>query len=374
MELLNATGMEAGYTMGMEPSGRELLVVVVKGTFRIPRSGDTPELADEQRPLVMADTFTGEPGFSAPVYEADFPPYKPRCDVLLNGSAYAPQGRPARKVQVSMSVGPLTKTFNVVGPRHWETVLAGIGASPAEAFEVMPISYDGAFGGLDNFHADESKHTAYMANPIGRGYHKQLEKSLVDGTPMPSTEEVNWPVRKPGGNYSPMAFGPVGRGWEERLKYAGTYDDDWLANVFPFLPADFQPAYYQAAPANQQLPYLIGGEEVFLENLTPEGTAYFKLPILDVPVVFFRKRGGRLDTTGVIDSLVIEPDLGVFSMSWRAHLPLKRNIFEIPQVLVGRKSKAWWRAWELGMEYYPSLEHLIRQRKTEAMEEEEAEV
>ena len=67
MELLNATGMEAAYTMGMEPSGRELLVVVVKGTFRIPQNGEQPELADEQLPLVMADTFSGEPGFSAPM-------------------------------------------------------------------------------------------------------------------------------------------------------------------------------------------------------------------------------------------------------------------------------------------------------------------
>jgi len=31
MDLLNATKMQAGYTMGMKPDGRELLVVVVKG-------------------------------------------------------------------------------------------------------------------------------------------------------------------------------------------------------------------------------------------------------------------------------------------------------------------------------------------------------
>ena len=47
----------------------------------------------------MADTFTGEPGFSAPVYEVDFAPRKPRCDVLLVGSAYAPEGRPATRVR-----------------------------------------------------------------------------------------------------------------------------------------------------------------------------------------------------------------------------------------------------------------------------------
>ena len=37
MELLNATRMRAGYTLGLEPSGREFLVVVIKGTFRLPK-------------------------------------------------------------------------------------------------------------------------------------------------------------------------------------------------------------------------------------------------------------------------------------------------------------------------------------------------
>ena len=72
MELINATRTAAGYTMGTEPSGRESLVVVVKGTFRLPAPGEPVRLADEQAPLVLADTFTGQPGFSAPYYEVDY--------------------------------------------------------------------------------------------------------------------------------------------------------------------------------------------------------------------------------------------------------------------------------------------------------------
>ena len=78
MDLLNATKMQAGYTMGVEPSAREHLVVAVKGTFTIPKNGGEPALAEEQVPLVEADAFTGEPGFSAPLYEADYPLRKPR--------------------------------------------------------------------------------------------------------------------------------------------------------------------------------------------------------------------------------------------------------------------------------------------------------
>ena len=63
MELLNATKMIAGYTHGMRPDGRELLVVVIKGTFDLPRNGEAARLADEQLPLVEAESFIGEPGF-----------------------------------------------------------------------------------------------------------------------------------------------------------------------------------------------------------------------------------------------------------------------------------------------------------------------
>ncbi len=354
--------------MGMRPDGRELLVVAVKGTFTIPKQGEQVKLADEQRPLIEADTFTGEPGFSAPHYEGDYAPVKLHCDVLLNGSAYAPHGRPANKVQVGLKLGSLVKTFIVAGNRQWEAGFMISPGIPAE-FTVMPISYDIAFGGQDNFHEDKEKHSAYMVNPIGKGFHKLLNTDLVNGAPMPNTEEVDKPIQVPNGNYKPMAFGPVGRGWAERLQYAGTYDQDWIDNTFPFLPADFNELYYQSAPADQQIPYPQGGEEVVMVNLTPEGRTAFNLPTIDVPVVFFRKKGERYETKAVVDTIVIEPDEGVFTMTWRASLPLKKNIFEIPQVLAGKMSRAWWRARELGKTYYPSLAHLARANRSEEEEE-----
>jgi hypothetical protein len=369
MELINATRMVAGYTMGMEPSGRELLVVVVKGTFRIPKSGENVRLHEEQLPLVMADTFTGEPGFSAPVYEVDFAPRKLRCDILLLGRAYAPGGRPAQRVPVGLRIGNWKKTFMVVGNRHWETGLAGVRAMAPEPFTIQPFSYDVAFGGVDNHHEDASKHAAFMRNPIGRGFHKHLRGEWVDGSPLPNTEEINRPVDKPDGEYEPMAFGPLGRGWEQRIKYGGTYDQDWIDNTFPFLPADFNDAYYQAAPLDQQIAFPGGGEEVVLVNLTPEGRLSFKLPQIEVPVVFFRKKGERHETQAVLDTIVIEPDKSIFSLTWRASLPLKKNMFEIPQVLAGRMSRAWWRARELGKTYYPSLAHLPKANKSEVEEE-----
>jgi len=168
-----------------------------------------------------------------------------------------------------------------------------------------------------------------------------------------------------------MAFGSVGRGWSSRLKHAGTYDQNWIDNTFPFLPSDFNEAYYQATPDDQQIPYLKGGEEVVMVNLTPEGRIAFHLPIIEVPVVFFRKKGEQHETQAVIDTIVIEPDRRIFTLTWRACVPLKKNIFEIPQILAGKKSRAWWRARELGKTYYPSLAHLAKAKMSKAREDAE---
>jgi hypothetical protein len=331
----------------------------------IPLDGEEPKLAAEQVPLVEADSFTGEPGFSAPLYESDYAPHKPRCDVLLNGSAYAPGGKPAIRVRVSLQVGPISKSFDVVGNRVWKKWLCFIRPTKPEPFMVMPISYDNAFGGVDNTHQKEKKHRAYTRNPVGIGFHSNRKAQFVRDQPLPNTEEPGKRIKKPHGKYNPMSFGPIGRSWTPRPKYAGTYDDDWLENVFPFLPADFDDAYYQSAPMDQQIDYLRGGEVVVLSNLTPQGYTRFQIPKVSIPISFFLKNGETHDTHGVADTLVLEPDAGRFTITWRASLPLKKNMFEVVQVLAGEMSSAWRRARELGKTYYRSLEELVRQRLQE---------
>ena len=343
MELINATRMVAGYNMGIEPSGRELLVVVIKGTFHLPRTPDESlRLHEQQLPLIMADTFTGEPGFSAPVYEVDFAPRKKRVDVLLNGSAYAPDGRPTTRVPVGLQVNGISKRFTVVGNRHWSTGIAGVSASDLESFTVMPITYDRAYGGVDNKHEDPTKHAAYMRNPVGRGFHKHLKSDWVDGAPLPNTEESNRPVTSTDADYAPMSFGPIGRGWDPRYRYAGTYDDKWLEEHFPFLPPDFDEQYYQAAPLDQQFEGALGGQEVALVNLTPDGQRHFTLPVFEAPVYFFPKKGERENLTATLDTIVFEPDLDRFTMAWRTVRPLRRDLHDIAQVVVGRKGCEWW--------------------------------
>ncbi|HYP84229.1 DUF2169 family type VI secretion system accessory protein [Variovorax sp.] len=375
MEIVNASGHTVGYTQGVEPSGREWLVVVAKGTFSLPAPDDPAgALAPRhpmQVPLVTADTFTGEPGFSAPRLEVDFALRKPRCDILLNGSAHAPDGEPVERVlvgaRVTAGAQSWQKSMAVVGPRHWSSGLGGIRASPPQSFVRQPISYDVAFGGLDQRHEDPAEHAAYRRNPVGRGWHRHLQGRYVDGAPLPLTEQVDAPVSAPDGDHVPMAYGPVGRGWSSRLPYAGTYDQDWIDNTFPFLPADFQDAYYQAAPMDQQIAHPIDAAslEVTLVHLTGQPHVRFRLPCQGLPVSFFRRRGGHEQVTAVMDTLVIDTDAHWATVTWRAALPLRKSMLEISNVLVGTMSQGWWRARALGKTWHPSLGALVRNRGAE---------
>jgi hypothetical protein len=344
MELINETSLIAGYNVGLEPGGRELLVVVVKGTFTLPRAGDAPALNDKQVALVMADVFRGEPGKTAPVFEADFAPRKQRCDVLLIGSAHAPGGQAVRRMRVRMKVGSIEKAADVVGDRVWRVGLAGITASSPEPFESMPLTYDRAFGGTDDVATHDEQHEAYFANPVGRGWRKNLGTSQVEGTPLPNLEVPGRDLRLPTDEYTPIAFGPVGRGWSHRIQYAGTYDQQWVDNVFPFLPDDFDERYHQAAPEDQQMSIPTGPVNVELNGVTSDGFRAFTLRYVKAPVTVFPKRGTREAWNALLDTIVLEPDAERLTLTWRVTRPLQKSIFEISRVQIGSIGHEAWDA------------------------------
>ncbi len=334
--------MKAGWTLGFEPDGRELLVVAIKGTFCMPVANNDPTLAPDQLPLTMADEFSGEPGVSAPLRETDFAHRKPMCDFVLNGSAYAPGGRPTTRVTVGMRVGSVVKTFGVVGDRVWQQSAFGITHSSPRPFVTMPVSYDNAFGGIQPDHSDPTQVLTFQRNPAGRGFRPNRQNLI--GSLLPNTEDLLHPVTAPDVAYAPQAFGSVGRNWWPRRRHAGTYDATWLQTRAPFWPSDFNYLYFQSAPEEQQIPYLAGGEQVVLQNLTPDGLRNFAIPRLVMPVLFLPHRGPDRGVDATIDTLFLEPDFERFSMTWRANLPLRRNCFELKETIVGEMPTAWHRA------------------------------
>lgn len=366
MRILNQTGFPTEFTMGMDVEAREYLSLVVKGTFDFPDGdGSIPEKAPEQRPLVMADEFTGAPGYSATLWETDFAFRKARCDVVAHGAAYAPGGRPAERVRVGLKVGDWSKQFDVVGAREWRTVGPAITATRPYPFTRMVFSYDTAFGGVDRLDPDDETPAAYDPNPVGTGFASLRNQSRLSGLPLPNTEEVGAEIRSPYEKYRPMAFGPIGRAWPERRRYAGTYDQNWQDNVFPFLPGDFDERYYQMAGADQQIDPPRPGTRVIIVGMTPRGREEFRLPDTALPVKVFRGREEAFDGLRLPDTLAFDTEARQLMLTWRIWIPMKRIITEFTEAWIGPPTDAMVRARREGRTY-------IRDVSTGAAAEEDA--
>ena len=362
MDFVNESGVSAGWTMGFTRDGRELVVVAIKATFTIPEPGEVPPLATEQLNLVEADQFSGTPGQSAPLHDSDFAHHKARCDVLLNGNAYAPGGRPATVFGVGIKAGSMSKILKVVGDRVWQGSPAGATASEPAPTSVIPVSYDRAFGGADVTRGEEGDIRTYLANPVGRGYGHYRDG--IEEKPLPNTEEIGVAVVDPSGRYRPMAFGPIGRGWQPRVSFAGTYDQKWLDERSPFWPDDFDYQYFQSAPADQQIPYPAGGEQIVLKNLTPRGHAEWRLPDLAMPVLFIPHRARARQVAAAADTILIEPDFHRFSITWRATYLARKSCFELMRIVAGKTARAWYGRQRFGSKpYYANLAELIRARR-----------
>lgn len=326
MELLNRTSLVAAMQTQTTAQGHLLLVLIAKASYAIRAEDQEPALLDEQVPLHLEDTFEGEPGLSSPRYEADLAPMKPRCDVLVTGCAHAPGGRPAAQVPVGVAIGlgagAFSKTFAVQGPRQWQRGLLGsLRPGPAEPFVRQALHYGLAYGGSDCTGPDAARHAVCAVNPVGVGFNRERDAKAIEGTPVAQTEAFAHPITDAWALYPSLSLGPVGRNWQPRLALAGTHDAEWQRDRFPLPPADFDIAHNQSAPADQQIEHLRSGDPVTLVNLTANGHTRFTLPDLRLHGVA-HGRQGRKPRAMVPDTLLLEPELGRFSVVWRASWPL----------------------------------------------------
>lgn len=364
MELINRATCVAQVLPGMDVAGVEHVVIVAKVTYSLPSSSGPLTLAAQQRGILAADRWAGEPNISSPLEESEHCLRKPACDVVLNGTAYAPDGKPVPEFTTRLQVGEhIDKTIRIVGERAWHKGLLGIRAGAPIPLASLPLDYVHAFGGIDTSHADEARHARLAANPIGRGFRQNTARSAINGLPMPQTEEPGRPVVKPSGEWRPMAYGPLSRAWAPRQAYAGTFDQHWEEEVAPFLPSDFDERFHQCAPEDQRLPHPRGDLPVALTNLTPDGSCRFVLPAQPIPILVFCRDHRELTGEALVDTIVIEPDAGWCSMTWRLALPLRRSLGELGAVVVGPPSQGWLRARRLGKTWYPDADRLILSRR-----------
>lgn len=316
LQILNKTTFEAALALNTDQDGAEKVTVAIKGTFKIPpRYGDV-RLADEQLQVLYADEYYGEPGKSSIKYPADLVLGKFNTDIGLIGIAHSSGGKSVKRLLVSLKVGTLKKTIMVTGDRQWQesAFLPGFYMTDPAPFKEMPLIYERAFGGVDQTHKNEKKHGWDKKNPIGTGF--RLNKNTVENHRLPNLEAPDhlishWKDKPP-----VACYGFIDGSWEQRLQFAGTYDDRWLENQFPLLPMDFDVRFFNAVPPDLITKgFLKGGEPVQMVNLSKKGILEFNLPKLEISLMF-RLGETRNYQKANLWTVVFEPDDDRFYMVW----------------------------------------------------------
>ncbi|MCF8968631.1 DUF2169 domain-containing protein, partial [Pseudomonas carnis] len=110
------------------------------------------------------------------------------------------------------------------------------------------------------------------------------------------------------------------------LPLAGSYDEDWQRERWPGLPRDFDFAYWNGAPVDQQIEFPPPAFRLELFNLTapgltPAGTLCVELPGHRPFVLMRLHKGAMLPLPMLTDTLRIDTEAMTLALTHRISLP-----------------------------------------------------
>jgi uncharacterized protein YjbI with pentapeptide repeats len=285
-----------------------VLTVVAKATCDLV-DGEPARVRDEAE-LPAPAVFESDSPQASLRYASDYAVKKERADVTLVGHAHAPGGA-AQRMEVGLSFGAgdarIARRMAVIADRAW-------GAEPTTSFSRMPLTWERAFGGPE-----------LEANPVGRGLRGgqvTTADGVIDGAlVMPNLEDPNRLLVDRGDRPSPMCFAPISPSWRPRAAKMGTFDETWAKTRAPYLPADLDPAFFQAAPAAQQIPFPRGDEPFELVGVL-EGKPKLSGSLPGIRARCFAKMaaeaGGAFNEIPMqLDTIAFDTDEEVVHLVWR---------------------------------------------------------
>ena len=309
--------------------GIDTFYVLLRASFAL---GEKLEIAADQLPVQMADAYWDEPGLSSLNYASEVHVGKPSTDVALVGQAWSAGAPRQDQVDVLLGVAGRSKVVRVFGDRQWVGSMMSCLPSPPVPFESMPLVYERAYGGSYRPDPDGELMFSEERNPVGVGFlGKRRAKDLV-GQLLPNLEDPRRPIRGPGDSAVPQGFGFIAPSWLPRRSYAGTYDAQWQQQRAPYLPDDFDPRFCNCAHPDLVLDrHLVGGELVEVINASADGPLEFELPVCEFDVKV--KIGRRTETPPLnLETVLIEPDAGRLSLSWRGAVSCDKQLLNIESV------------------------------------------
>lgn len=338
MEIINPTLFEAAPCAVADLDGADYLVVLLKGTYALDGEGGMRP-AEMQRPVELADQFTGEPGRSSLAYASDLAIHKTSTDIVLTGSAYPP-GASAREGEVGVQVGPARATFRVFGDREWQSALGATRMSRPKPFERIPLTYERAAGGTDTSPSAERDHGYDARNPVGVGFRSKRTRRVVDASRLPNFEQPDALIRTPDDTPPPAPVGFVAPGWLPRMSFSGTYDAAWSATRSPLLPTDFDPRFFDVAPPGLTIPgRLRGNEHGAAMGVSPRGLLRFTLPALALTAEVAGNRESRTTIALNLDRVVVDGDGGLHGeivLVWSGGLRLPHGFHDLDTVTIAQ--------------------------------------
>lgn len=321
-----AIGFEQAHRDGMDMG-----VVAVRASYVLSPDA-TLSLADEQA-VVLVDEYEGNPHRTPLLRTSDLVPFKPGTDVTALANAYAPGDRPLATWRASIAVGARRHEVRVSGPRDWRRTATGLIAGPPEPVRAVAIDWRFAWSDLAQDELADGEVAPF--NPIGVRRPISALEGRLDAEAQ-SLALVNDPQETdddPNAKRTPQGFGPIPPFWRARQRFAGTYDDDWLATRHPQLPPDFDYCFYQAAPPGLVLPsHLRGDEEIVLASLLPSRERFaFAMPGVQPVACFAWTDGREVEMRLNLDGVHMDfraPPMRV-DLTWRAWLPVCPSFLQI---------------------------------------------
>ncbi|MCA9611091.1 MAG: DUF2169 domain-containing protein, partial [Myxococcales bacterium] len=299
MRVVRATPFEMGTVLWPLRPSSPLMLLVVKATYEL-QHGVAARVATEQD-VCTGPLFVDDDPDRSLRYPGDFDPLKPTGECFLVGSCHPPGGR-ARASEIRFKCGAVDKRIAVFGDRRWEGSLLTRRPSQPTPFDSMPLTWERAFGG-----------PGYGPNPFGCG---AVPVDGPDGQkvqPLPNLELPGRLVDAPGAKPEPAVVAPIHATAPSRLRLAGTYDEAWARDRFPYYPVDLHPDYFLSAPVDQRArTFWAGTETIGLGHLHPEH-AWLESRLPGLRPRAFVERGtegqGKLDEIHLkLDTIVVDAE------------------------------------------------------------------
>jgi hypothetical protein len=282
------------------------MTVVCKAVYRL-LPGESELDAHQEAPNEEDSHWDDDPRRSLSS-ASDLVPFKARPEVLLVGSAFAPGGRPARSIVTRLVVAEVDKSIEAFCDRAFRQT-----GELVEGLRVaqVPLRYERAGGGPGTW------------NPVG--VRHDADPDAYGMVALPNLQPPATHVAYRGTFVEPVGYGPIAPSWPARAQRVGPNAAGFLPARWHQrpLPPGFDPAFFNAAPPDQQVSELRSNERIVLENLHRDHPRLVtSLPGIRPAAVAERAGGQRERVTLTADTLAIDTGRGTCAMVWRGWIRL----------------------------------------------------